>query len=97
MTRLDEQLTEVLLREVRGMTPRQAVLTLLERGFIDLRACERQAIRQEIEQLQRQGIPRCEAFEVAAGKFCCSYEKARNAFYNPSKHGIMKTLPNPES
>ena len=86
MTRLDEQLAEVLLREVRGMTPRQAVLTLLERGFIDLRACERQAIRDEVQRLQRQEIPRCEALEIAADTFCCSYEKARNAFYNHSKN-----------
>lgn len=86
MTRLDERFAELLLREVRGLTPRQAVLALLERGFIDRRACERRAIREEVEQLQRQGIPRCEAFEVAAGRFCCSYEKARNAFYNSTKH-----------
>ncbi len=86
MTRLDERLAEVLLRQVRGMTPRQAVRVLLEEGMIDRRACERLAIREEIQQLQKQGIPRCEAFEVVAEKFCCSYEKARNAFYNPSKN-----------
>lgn len=86
MTRLDERLTELLLRQVRGMTARQAVAALLDGGLIDRRACERQAIREEIEELQRQGMPRCEAFEVAADRFCCSYEKARNAFYNPFKN-----------
>ena len=86
MTRLDERLAQTLLRKVRGMSAREAVLTLLEHGLIDRRACERQAIREEIFLLQQQGIPRCEAFEVAATRFCCSYEKARNAFYNPSKN-----------
>lgn len=86
MTRLDEKLAEVLIREVRGLPLRQALLKLLDCGFIDARACERQAIRDEVERLQRQGMPRCEAFEVAATTFCCSYEKARNAFYNHSKN-----------
>ena len=86
MTRLDEKLAEVLIREVRGLPLRQALLKLLDRGFIDARACERQAIRDEVERLQRQGMPRYEAFEVAAATFCCSYEKARNAFYNHSKN-----------
>lgn len=85
MTRLDEKFSELLIREVRGLTIRQALLKLLERGFIDRRTCERQAIRDEVQQLQRQGIPRCEALEIAADTFCCSYEKARNAFYNHSK------------
>lgn len=86
MTRLEERLEEMLLREVRGLTARQTIERLLDCGLIDMKACERRAIRQEIFLLQRQGIPRCEAFEVAASRFCCSYEKARNAFYNPSKH-----------
>lgn len=86
MTRLDECLCELLLREVNGMALRQAVTILLEHGLIDRRACERKAIRQEIDRLQKQGLPRCEAFEVAADRFCCSYEKARNAFYHLSKH-----------
>ena len=29
----------------------------------------------EVARLQREGIPRCEALEIVAGKFCCSYEK----------------------
>ena len=86
MTRLDERLAEMLLREVRGLTARQAVLKLLDGGFIDRRACERQAIRDEVQLLQQLGIPRCEALEVAASEFCCSYEKARNAIYNHSKN-----------
>lgn len=85
MTRLDEKFSELLIREVRGLTLRQALLKLLERGFIDRRACERQAIRDEVQRLQRLEIPRCEALEIAADTFCCSYEKARNAFYNHSK------------
>ena len=72
MTRHDELLAEAVLREVRGLTTRQAVLRLFERD--------------EIGRLEREGMSRCEAFEVTAGKFCCSYEKVRNAFYNTYKH-----------
>ena len=53
MTRHDEILAETALREVRGLTARQA---------------------------------RCEAFEAAAQKLCCSYEKVRGAFYNKTKN-----------
>lgn len=84
MTRLDEQLEEVALGEIDGLQLREALRRLFETGLIDRRRCERLAIRREVEQLQRRGIPRCEAFEVAAQKFCCSYEKARNAFYEKS-------------
>ena len=70
----------------RGVYLNYAVLALFESGMIDHRACERRAIRDEIERLERQGMPRCEAFEVVADRFCCSYEKARNAFYLLSKH-----------
>lgn len=86
MTRLDEKFAEMMIRELRGLTIRQAVFKLLERGFIDRRTCERQAICDEVERLQRMGIPRCEALEVSAKTFCCSYEKARNAFYNHFKN-----------
>lgn len=85
MTRIDERLAEMLLRDVRGLTPRQCIKRLLESGLIDRRACERQAIRDEVARLQQQGIPRCEALEVAAQTFCCSYGKARNAVYDTFK------------
>ena len=42
--------------------------------------------RIEGQRLEREGVPRCEALEAAAGKYCCSYEKARNAFYTYYKH-----------
>lgn len=81
MTRLDELLEEVALGEIRGLPTREALRALFEKGLIDRRRCERLAMRREVELLQRRGMPRCEAFEVVAQKFCCSYEKARNAFY----------------
>ena len=51
-----------------------------------VRGCEQRAIRDEIGRLEKEGMSRCEAFEVTAGKLCCSYEKVRNAFYNTYKH-----------
>ena len=86
MTRHDELLAEAVLREVRGLTTRQAVLRLFELGLISRRGCERRAIRDEVQRLEREGVPRCEALEAAAGKYCCSYEKARNAFYTNYKN-----------
>lgn len=86
MTRHDELLAEAVLREVRGLTTRQAVLRLFELGLVSRRGCEQRAIRDEIGRLEKEGMFRCEAFEVTAGKFCCSYEKVRNAFYNTYKH-----------
>ena len=86
MTRHDELLAEAVLREVRGLTTRQAVLRLFELGLVSRRGCEQCAIRDEIGRLEKEGMSRCEAFEVTAGKLCCSYEKVRNAFYDTYKH-----------
>ena len=74
MTRHDEMLAEVVLRELRGLTARQGVLRLFELGLVSRRGCEQRAIRDEVARLQREGIPRCEALEIVAGKFCCSYD-----------------------
>lgn len=81
MTRLETRYAEVLLAAVGDADPRRAVENLLSAGLIDLRACERRAIYAAVRRAEAEGIPRCEAFEKIAGEFCCSYEKARNAFY----------------
>lgn len=86
MTRHDEILALAALGEVRGLTPRQTIRRLLELGLLSRRACERQAVRGEVARLERDGLSRCEAFEAAARKLCCSYEKARNLFYEKSKN-----------
>ena len=86
MTRHDEMLAEAALREVEGLPTPEAVRRLFELGLVSRRGCEQRAIRGEVERLQREGVPRCEALEAAAGKFCCSYEKARGAFYYKSKN-----------
>ena len=55
MTRHDEILAETALREVRGLTARQAVLRLFELGLVSRRGCEQRAIRDEVERLEREG------------------------------------------
>lgn len=76
-----ESRTRALLQlRFRGAEP--LLETLLQEGLIDLRAAERCAIRCEVEQLGRHGLGRCEAMEVAAQRFCCSYEKVRAAVYS---------------
>ena len=86
MTRHDELLAEAVLREVRGLTTRLAGRRVVELGLVSRRGCEQRAIRDEIGRLEAEGMPRCEAFEAAARRLCCSYEKVRNAFYNTYKH-----------
>ena len=81
MTQLDQRLLDQLLRTVGDLPTDQAVTKLLASGLIDRRACEERALYHEIRRIEARGIPRCEAFILAAGAFCCSYEKARNAFY----------------
>lgn len=56
MTRHDELLAEAVLREVRGLTTRQAVLRLFELGLVSRRGCEQRAIRDEIGRLEKEGM-----------------------------------------
>ncbi len=57
MTRHDEMLAETALREVRGLGTAEAVRRLFEMGLISRRECERQAIRDEVRRLEREGCP----------------------------------------
>lgn len=81
MTKLEKRFAEVLLDCIGNLPPREAIEKLMSAQLVDLRACERQAIYNEVRRAERAGIRRCEALEKTAEEFCCSYEKARNAFY----------------
>ena len=81
MTRHEKRCTEVLSAAAGRKLSDALVEKLLAAGLIDLRACERRAIYEAVCAAENDGIPRCEAFEKIAREFCCSYEKARNAFY----------------
>ena len=81
MTRHEIRLVEQLLDETRGLDRRQTVPRLVELGCLDRVACERRLIRAEVERLCRAGAGRCRALEQVARTCCCSYEKARDAFY----------------
>lgn len=85
MTRHEKRLAGVLLRELRGLKGERAVERLFELGLVNLRRCEQQAVRDEIERLAAQGVPRCEAMHTTADRFCCSYEKVRSYYYNTYK------------
>lgn len=86
MTRHEKQLAETILGEIRDTTPGQTLTRLFSLGLIDRRACEARAIRAETERLVRQGTPRCEAMEISARTFCCSYSKVRDILYNHTNH-----------
>ena len=64
---------------------RDAAAEAVPAGLIDLRACERRAIRREVEGSIRRGTPHCEAMVHAADRFSCSYEKVRAIFYRKDK------------
>ena len=77
MTRHEERLAGILRRAIAGLSEEEAVKRLFELGAVSRRGCERLAIREEVARLEKRGMGRCEALHVAAGVFCCSYEKAR--------------------
>lgn len=81
MTRPDARLMAFLRGELQGLSAPKTLAHLLDRGLLDRRACEAEAIRAETERLVRQGMPRCEAMELAAERFCCSYGKVRGIVY----------------
>lgn len=79
--KLDKRFAELVIDTIGNLPPREAVEKLMFAGLIDIRACERRAIYNEVRRAEKGGIRRCEALEKIAEEFCCSYEKARNAFY----------------
>jgi len=85
MTNLEKRFADVLCGTVGQLPPREAVEKLMNAGLIDIVACERQAIYEAVRRAEREGMRRCEALEAVAVAFCCSYEKARNAFYKQLK------------
>lgn len=86
MTRIERMLVDEVAGAIRTLSPQQAARLLLDLGLLNYRACERRAIRTEIERLERLGTPRCGAMHAAAETFCCSYEKVRGAFYQSIKN-----------
>lgn len=77
---IPEQRCMDLLRELfKGQE--ELLDNVLSEGLIDLRVAERRAICREVERLYEEGLGRCEAMEVVAQSFCCSYEKVRAAVY----------------
>ena len=76
-TRHKKRLAAILLRELGGLEG--------ELGLVNLRVCEQRAVRNEIERLGAEGVPRCEAMHATAELFCCSYEKIRSYYYNSYK------------
>lgn len=82
-TRLENEMYD----ELAALLPRGCSRSLFEElkrlGLISRKGCEALAIRHDIEHSIRAGATRAEAFTWAADRFCCSYEKARNIYYQP--------------
>lgn len=94
MTRREQLLCRTVFGNIRDMQTQRIVRQLFDIGLIDLKVCERLAIRNLTEQLFRQGIARCETLRQVAEQLCISYEKARNCYYSPLKISIHE-LANP--
>lgn len=86
-TKLEKRFADVLIETIGDLPPHEAIEKLMSAQLVDIRACERQAIYNEVRRAERAGIHRCEALEKVAEEFCCSYEKARNAFYKQLRIG----------
>ena len=65
-TRHKKRLAAILLRELGGLEGERAVERLFELGLVNLRVCEQRAVRNEIERLGAEGVPRCEAMHATA-------------------------------
>ncbi|MBQ2728524.1 MAG: hypothetical protein IJF77_04810 [Alistipes sp.] len=81
LNRHDRQLCDTVAAVLVGLPPKEWLGRLFEQGFIDRRAVEAQAIRQHIRALIREGARTSDAITWAAEHFCCSYEKARQIYY----------------
>lgn len=64
-----------------GIRP-ETLSKLLEQGLLDRTACERLAIRDDVERQVRRGTPRGDAALRTARTFCCSHGKVRHALYD---------------
>lgn len=81
MTRLEERCLGLVAREHGGEGALGYLKRLAEEGLLDRKGCEREAVRVRMAELESGGRMRCEAMEIAAREFCCSYEKIRKLFY----------------
>lgn len=81
MTAHEKRLTEVILGQLKNLSPQQAAEQLLRTGMLNLRTCEQLAVREQIAQCEKQGMGRVEAMEVTAMVFNCSFAKVRDIYY----------------
>ncbi len=72
---------EYLYREFGQGADAALLRRLTDRGWIDMRAVERAAVRARVAELQSRGAKRVDAMYRAAEEFCCSYEKIRSIIY----------------
>ncbi len=85
MNRRQRILAPRLARLIGGQLPAGAVELLLDRGLLDLRACERHVVADEIGRLESRGVPRCGAMYRVAEELGCSYAKVRTLYYETFK------------
>lgn len=83
MTQPEKLLKEMLLRLTASCTtPAEVVDRLMERNLINRRYAEREAFFHDIVILERTtGSRRMEAIRAVADRYCCSFEKVRDSFY----------------
>lgn len=85
MNRRQRTVAPRLARIVGDVLPPGAVEQLLDRGLLDLRACERYVVADEIRRHESRGLPRCGAMYAVAEELGCSYAKVRTLYYETFK------------
>ena len=83
MTQPEKLLKDMILRMTASCaTTAEVVNLLLERNLINRRYAEREAFFHDIVTLERTtGARRMEAIRAVADRYCCSFEKVRDSFY----------------
>ena len=81
MTHLEQRYCDFLEQQLQGYNQRQSIEQLFRLKVISVKAVETLAIRQHIEEVIRGGGQIGSALIASANRFCCSYEKVRNIFY----------------
>ena len=86
--RIRNELRSVIEEVIARSSAEELIGSLSEAGILDLRAVEALAIRRHIRNHIRQGARTTDAITWTADHFCCSYEKARNIYYQKTQHHL---------
>jgi len=77
----DEIIISRIERLLRKRVSAGSIRGMAALGLLDIRACERMAIEDEVADRVRRGTLKARAMEEVAGLYSCSMEKVRTIIY----------------